>query len=61
MDRLKARQLPLTYSEYAEPSQCGDLCNTNENVVAELLYFLDGFVIYWHLIISHVIGEASFC
>ncbi|WP_256818722.1 hypothetical protein [Pseudomonas putida] len=46
MDRLKAGQFALTYSEYAEPGQRGDLCNTHENIVAELLYFLDGFVIY---------------
>ncbi|MBN6717193.1 hypothetical protein [Pseudomonas capsici] len=46
MNGLKAGQLPLAYGEYAEPGQCGDLCNIHENVVAELLYFLDGFVIY---------------
>ncbi|MFV7436612.1 hypothetical protein ACLPJF_13000 [Pseudomonas vlassakiae] len=55
MYRLKAGQLTLAYSEHAEPGQRSDLCNTNENVVAELLYFLDRFVIYWHLIISRVI------
>ncbi|WP_201177509.1 hypothetical protein [Pseudomonas sp. S31] len=43
---LKTGQFALAYSEYAEPGQCGDLCNTHENVVTELLYFLDGFVIY---------------
>ncbi len=45
MYRLKARQLPLAYGKYAEPGQCCYLCNTNKNIIAEFLYFLDGFVI----------------
>ncbi|PVZ15366.1 MULTISPECIES: hypothetical protein [unclassified Pseudomonas] len=46
MDGFKTGQLPLAYSQNAEPGQRGHLCNTDENVVAEILYFLDGFVIY---------------
>lgn len=46
MHGLKSWQLPLAYGKYAEAGQCGDFCNTDQNVVAKFLYFLDGFVIY---------------
>lgn len=33
--------------------------HTDQDVLAKLLYFLDGFVIYWHRVIARLICSAQ--